>query len=55
MNKQILERYILNFEVDLERIEGTVRFAKDAIKFIINKNLYSEFLQFQVNKREEVT
>lgn len=47
------KRYIENFDNDLEDIKSTIIFAKDSIEFIMNKNLYPEFLQFQVEKRNK--
>lgn len=52
MFKKELKNYIANFDNDLESIEKTTIFAKDAIEFIMKKELYPEFLQFQVDKRK---
>lgn len=51
MFEKELKNYKQNFDNDLESIRKTTIFAKDAIEFIMKKKLYPEFLQFQVDKR----
>ena len=52
-NNKVLNRYLDSFDRDASSIRSLVIFAKDAIKFIITRGLYNDFVLFQISLRKQ--
>lgn len=50
MFEKELKNYLASFDTDVKRVKGLAKFAEDAIRFIMVKKLYPEFMVFCVKE-----